>query len=739
MKKKIFSLLMGICLIFTGLFSFSGCSLVKEDQSKVNAKVVMKVGNTELTEADVINAFYTYYNNNSSYFSYYTNDVIEESFYTWLTVKTLVEDMSVDVLYNATTNPTGYIYYTSDDAEDVWKALESYFYSQVSTYEKSIYTQQGYTDENMPLWLQAEEDETGDTKFEAYKSPVSEIVLEDRKSKVVDKLTADQVYSKIAALKERLFKYVVETDEDGNETLGNVSDIEKDYIPGARSQAYTNFMQTLILNAKANNKSTDETAVIKDEVLRIYEAYYESQISVIFQNYFTQEYLLNYKGLGDAVSLSDTAVVKSFLNQYNTEKQTYQVEDAYVSKITDTEEGASLLLYHYGGSTYYFTVQHILIKFSEKIDEEVKKLYGYSASGDYDSVIGDAYIAARNTLASEYNLAMLTPVNTKAEKDSIVSFGNYYYYDEEQKDVYDTTKKVYHGYVQLSDYSYNDSTGEITHNYFSDGGTGLLKDKYNEDEVVLMATKEDIIKAYEENYAIWEELAYEVFDGTKTVEAATEANPELDYVFETAKNMRENNQTFRELQDKLTSYLFLELEWIYSTDALGNELSNKLGYVISSHPDDNGSWVADFAIGARELVEADPDKDAIYSTGEVSNFTKTVVSDYGYHIMKVENVYKTSSIINLDGISANYDLSENSDYVKAVASLLKKNYVSTTSNQTLFEYFYDALYKTLVGDSETSGTYFLAKEYEWLHKLNEDGKVEIIDRIDYDTLLESLT
>ncbi len=98
---------MGLCLIFSGLFSFSGCSLVKEDQSKINNGVVMKIGNTELTKNDVINAFYTYYQNNSSYFSYYDNEVIEQSFYTWLTVKTLVEDMSIDVLYNAETNPNG--------------------------------------------------------------------------------------------------------------------------------------------------------------------------------------------------------------------------------------------------------------------------------------------------------------------------------------------------------------------------------------------------------------------------------------------------------------------------------------------------------------------------------------------------------------------------------------------------------------------------------------------------------
>ncbi|MBQ7917570.1 MAG: hypothetical protein IJ310_01990 [Clostridia bacterium] len=57
MKKKIFSLFLGLCLIFSGLFSFSGCSLVKEDKNKINSNVVMKIGDTQLTKNDVINAF----------------------------------------------------------------------------------------------------------------------------------------------------------------------------------------------------------------------------------------------------------------------------------------------------------------------------------------------------------------------------------------------------------------------------------------------------------------------------------------------------------------------------------------------------------------------------------------------------------------------------------------------------------------------------------------------------------
>lgn len=744
---------MGLCLIFSGLFSFSGCSLVKEDQNKINNNVVMKIGNTELTKNDVINAFYTYYQNNSSYFSYYDNEVIEESFYTWLTVKTLVEDMSIDVLYNAETNPNGYIYYTTDDAETVWESLEDYFYTQVSTYEKSIYSQDGYVDTDMPIWLQTEEAEEDNKAFKEYSSTAGSVSLGGRKEKVTLKLTDNEVYSKIAALKERMFKYVSETKDDGEEVLANTADVEKDYIAGARNQAYTNYMQTLILNAKANGKSTKEEDVLKAEVLRIYNAYYESQISVIFQNYYTGEYLLNYEGKGDATTLSDTAVVKEFLKQYKTDMQANQIEDAYVSTITN-KDGASLLMYHYAGKNYYFTVQHILVQFTEYVKEQVEGLYGYSASGDLDASIAGPYIEARNTIADEHELAMLTPINEDNMKDSLVEIGDYYYFDKTQKETYKPADNIFNGYIKVAVHECDNSTGEVTYKLTADVGEShkgdvvtkeQLNELYVEKEIKLMANINDILDAYNRTFKIWLDEATTIYnDPSKladvTGESATDKQKELEYIYKVAKNMKETGSTLDELKEKLASLLFIELEFVYSTDSLGNEISNKLGYVIAKHPDDNGSWVHDFADGARaleaKLTEAFVSGEL--AANDVAGLTEVVTTNYGYHILKIEDVYNTHSIINLENMTNEYDVTANSDYIQELAQLLRKTYVCGGSNQTVYEYFYDSLYKTLVGDSQQSGTYFLSLEYQWLHNLNEQNKVEIIDKIDYDTLLESL-
>ena len=98
----------------------------------------------------------------------------------------------------------------------------------------------------------------------------------------------------------------------------------------------------------------------------------------------------------------------------------------------------------------------------------------------------------------------------------------------------------------------------------------------------------------------------------------------------------------------------------------------------------------------------------------------------------------THSIVDIENLHNDYDLSANSAYVQELATLLRKTYVCGGSNQTVYDYFYDSLYTTLVGSSSASGTYFLSLEYQWLHNLNEQNKVEIIEKMDYDALINSL-
>lgn len=741
MKKKIYSLIMGICLFFVGVFSFSGCSLVSGSSEKKGEAIVMKIGDTNVTKNDLINAFYTYYQNNSSYFAYYDEATIEESFYTWFTVKTLVTELSYKALYDETTNPSGYIYYTSEDAETVWEYVEDYFYSQVNTYEKALLSADGVLESDYPEWLHdhADDAET-ETGFSYYTSPVKDIVYKDRKADAVKKLTEEQVYSKVDALKTGLFKYVESEDEDGNETLADIMD--EGLI--VRNQAYANYIQALVSNAKANGKSTDVNDVLKAEVLRIYNAYYESQVSVIFQNFYVQDYLLDLDGTGDKATLNDKAVVAKFLDAYYADRQTYRLQDGYVEKM-ESQDGASLLLYHYEGRSYYFSVQHILVQFTDYVMEQVQNLEGYGVSNSGE-VITDKYVEDRNQIAVNAANAILTKVNKDAEKGTIVPFGSYYYYDETKKE----SETDNYGYIKLSTGVWNSVTKKVDQTnpqtYTNSEGKEIT---WESDEAVMMATKEDIVEAYSYNYDIWKGKVEELLnDATKSIDDVIGENveegryEELRYVLEVAQNMKLAGVANEEIFNKVASLLFVELQWVYSSDSLGNEISNKIGYIVSSQEDNNMNWVVDFAVGARELLAyMKTEGFANKTSDEKAIYTEAYLTDYGWHIMKIENVYDKahSSIVDLSSVVADFDLTAGSDYVEEVTALLKKTYVCNSSNETLYNHYYDEVYNNLVGTSSSSGTYFLALEYDWLSQYYSDEKVEIIKKVEYNELLESIS
>ena len=258
-----------------------------------------------------------------------------------------------------------------------------------------------------------------------------------------------------------------------------------------------------------------------------------------------------------------------------------------------------------------------------------------------------------------------------------------------------------------------------------------------------MASVQDVLNSYEKTLALWKSKVDELFaDDQTTIDDVIGKDDEdgryedLEYVLEVVQNMKKLGATETEIDSKLSSLAFIELEWLYSGDSLGNEMSNKIGYIVSSQDDNNMNWVVDFAVGARAML-------ANYKTKTAEqriSYTETVMTDYGYHIMKIENVYDEdhASIINLDSISEDYDL-EDAEYVENVVKLMKKTYVCASSNETIYDHYYDELYNTLVGTSSSSGTYFLNLEYQWLAEYYSDNKIEVIEQVDYHELIDSIS
>lgn len=796
LKKKIISLVFGMFMAVFSVFSLAGCSLISTDNTKKNQKTVLKMGDTELSRSDILSSFYTYYQNNSNYFSYYDSATIEESFYTWAIIKEVINQKSAEAIYNAETNPDGYIVYSKENDKKVWKNTYDYIYNQINSYEKSVYASEGYIAEQYPVWLTEKQAETEPTKFEAYEKIDPEGVCQD-KSQAATKATEKEILDRIADeetnLKKYLFEYVVETDEDGNETRKAISEtIEEEqkfveetgkdkFIEIARSQAYVNYIEGLVNTAKSAGKEIDEQKLFNDEVVKVYEAYYESEISTLLQTYYLNDYLLDAEG---DTPLTDKAIAEAFLNDYYSDYQTYQFEDAYITTMTN-KDGASLVLYHYDGQNYFFTVQHILVKNDEHLTEQIKEIPGYDSTGknDYDAEgdnsIAKQFLAERERITNDYFMASV--VNKDNIKDSIslentsthAKFADYYYYDEEKT-------STNSGYIKVVKVEEGEEESKTVKYYVADSSAKGYDEtqEIEESKVLYLASDENIADCYKYNYAKWVALAteyagYITASNQAKIDEMREANADLVYVFDTVENMVKAGKEQVEINQKISSYLFLELEWLFSSDSLGNKLSNKMGYVMSNYPDEHGSWVSEFSDGARALINNlkeggyDTVQEGIEAilkgevqvsdgqsgtrTKDVNDLTIKIISTYGYHIIKVENVYESgSSLIDVDAIKTALGAEkinvDTAAHVEAIVEAMKETYVCTASNQTVYDYYFDELYTGFVGSSwlgdtsqnATSGTYFLKLEYEWLHELYRTGQIEFIEKIPYDELMKTV-
>ncbi len=796
MKKKIISLVFGIFMSIFSVVSLAGCSLISSNTEVENAKTVLKVGDSALSKKDVVNSFYTYYQNNNSYFSYYDEETIEESFYTWAIIKEVINQKSTEAIYDADTNPTGFIVYTQENEDDIWKEVYNYIYDQISSYEKNIYKGAGYEEANYPVWLRTDEEETPATKFEAYEEIEREGVCLD-KTQAVKPSTETQIRDRIVAtatnLKKYVLEHVVETDEDGNETRKLIKEtiaeeqryleeIKKDkFIKNARAQAYVDYISGLVNSAKSAENFVSEEELIAQEIIRVYEAYYESEITTLLQTYYLDNYLMS----GEDTPLTDKVIAEAFLADYYSDYQTYQFEDSYITVMTSTEE-TSLVLYHFDGQDYFFTVQHVLVKNDDYLSGEIKKIPGYDSSGKYDydasdsSSVATQFINKRQELTDNYFMA--SAVNKDNIKDAIEieDFAHYYYYDKERANMDDIRNNW--GYISVVVETVGEGDEAVKHyyeDYDGDGNADLIdadedgevddKIEIEEKNVLYLATDEEIEACYDSNFKKWVKLAeqYQAADPTEK-QTLRDNNKDLAYVFDTVDNIVATSKTATEktiaIRQKISSYLFIELEWLFSSDTLGNEYSNKRGYVMSNYPDEHGSWVSEFAYGARDLIKQL--KAGSYATVQdalnailvedidafdTSVLTNKIISTYGYHIIKVEDVFEGgSSLVDIEAIktalgATKIDLNQEA-HLNAVIEAIKETYVCSGSNQTLYNYYFDEIYTGFAGSSwlgdtsenASSGTYFLKLEYEWLHALYQADEIEYVDKIGYKELLESI-
>lgn len=360
MKKFKLKFLSLIFCSFMLLSVLTGCSLFVSNKDYGKDDVVMIVGEEKITKEELSQLYYSFYSQNSSYFYYYEDEQIADIFYRSVISNKIALQQAKALL------DEGKLAITDEDYADIWENVFDYFYGQVDTAEKAILKSKGATDEDLPKRLQTSSSSSNEKAYKLENYEFEPVTVPE----VGTNGTAPSVSDKIRELVEiYIFKYDASTVEDVHD-FKDIDEQEK----AVRTQAFDQFISSLILSAKANNKSTNKNEVIRNEVERVYKSYYESKL---------QE---KYRAHVNAISLSenyfsDEAIAKKYENLLNASKENNSVEDNYVEIVSSTSND-TLVLYHYNGKYTFFSVQHLLVQYDAELLAELKTVEGYNTVRD---------------------------------------------------------------------------------------------------------------------------------------------------------------------------------------------------------------------------------------------------------------------------------------------------------------------------------------------------------------------
>lgn len=375
MKKKLLSIILCLCMCFSFL---TGCTLTYTDNSYRDDEVIMTVGNTEITYEDLATQYNNFYSQYYQYFMYYDSAQMVDMFYSAVIDRAIVLEKANELLNNS--NKT--IKFYTEDYEDIWNNVYDFINTQIDGKEKALLLQSGVAEKDLPIRLQDED--KGETPV-VYKEYVPEPIEKPDYSKDAD--VAPEFNDKYAYLKNTaIFTYNAEKDAEKDRDTRNIPDDEK----VTRTVAFNQYIETLIISAKAAGEKHDLDSVLKAEAERLYKTYYESALYTKYQEYIEG-------GILDTNKLSQDSIVSKFIELTNKDTQNNANQEKYVELVTKTDN-ESLILYHNGGEHTYFTVQHILVKYDYETQQDLKQHVGYLST--INSIYRNEYNEYREALVN---------------------------------------------------------------------------------------------------------------------------------------------------------------------------------------------------------------------------------------------------------------------------------------------------------------------------------------------------
>lgn len=307
--KKIISIIVMSCMMILSVFTFSGCNLMHDNNKRVNAEIVAKVGDETITRNDVITWFNYYYYSSGLYYQYSEEEVYE------LTLNNLIKFKLI--INEAKHNDE--IVLSIADQNHIWEQVFDYLDQTIDGYEDEIRDRFG-----------AEKAEREEEKEEE-KEPV----------KFVDEYKRKEVTFSI--------------DYDQNDTVLNneykVPTAQENYY---RYLAYQKYLKEITKSANMySSKEISSEEAWAEEINRYYK-YYEDRLYV--QKY--NDYCLK------DLDVTQDSIVSAYVNDLNAQIQKFGIYGNFLETLTNSSN-EDLVLYYEEGNT--FAVQQIVLGFNDMI------------------------------------------------------------------------------------------------------------------------------------------------------------------------------------------------------------------------------------------------------------------------------------------------------------------------------------------------------------------------------------
>lgn len=394
--KKLATFLLSIVFVLGSAFGFSGCTLLSTNGERYYNQVIAYVGDEVITREELTN-----YYSNYSYYTYYgyTEEQVFDMVYNMLVnQKILIQEAKKVVILSTT------------EKNDIWKSVRESVDGYLDSYEDEVRKLLG----------------------------VDERVKPDESE--VSGLKAFEEYARTKVSQERV------ADTDKAVAVGY--DIPKQGENFYRYLAFNRYLNALVEQNRLNGKTVNKQSAFDAELERLYKNYEDNKYITIYQDM-----------IKSGIAISNTEIVERYKILQSTQIQSYTVSGTY-EKLATNSAPSDFIYYHNANSGTYFSVQQILIQFSDEQKELLRGHDGYvsstSSTYSFEDTLRDAYLEYRELLAKQIEIK---------------------YTDEDGKEKEIDFNTIWNEILELVE-SYNDETNIQTYKNENVLAEGFWKLKY---------------------------------------------------------------------------------------------------------------------------------------------------------------------------------------------------------------------------------------------------------------------